>query len=825
MKKYTGLTQSQAKSLLSHHGQNIIVHTQESSFFSAFLHQFIDPMMLLLITAAGLIFFIGDPSDAYLIGGILLFNACVGTFQERKIHKLINTVQKQDTEYALVLRDNREIIIKATDIVPGDYLIMQQGEQVHADGSILHSENLSINEAVLTGEQYPVNKKDDDTIFKGTFVSTGIVHVCVSETGNKTRIGKLHKIAQETVSQTPLQKDLSGVIHIILGAVIGICGLLLLIGIITNRPFAELFAAIVALFICVVPQGLPVIMTLILASSAFSLLKRQFFVKKMSAVDGLARSQVIIFDKTGTLTTNELIVNRVITSTQVYNFSPSEKPLSSYDESFHTLTSAIALLEQHNLSLDTLIPVKGNATDVALCHFIKKCNVDIAQIYSSCAITTLPINIKDRSIVTRSCIRNNEKVLFMMGAPETIMAYCSISPTMLNHYTTLLQEGRRVIAVAQKVVKPSDTVVTDATLLGFIGITETIRDNAGSIIKKLQDAGITTIIATGDKKETALFVAKKTGIITDENLMYDGTLAIDNTTPDLLKKQLFYRMTPEKKIALIKYVQARGLSVAMIGDGFNDAPAVAAANTGIALGNRAADVTKQAASALLLDDGFEHLISIIGQGRHVFLSFKRVILYFFTTNFSEILIVIYSFCLQLPLPLLAPHILWLNLITDGFLDSSLALEPSNSHALEKNWFEKNIHLVDKFLVGRILYQSILVTSIAAYLFTTNYKTGLVQAQTLCLAAMTLCQCAMAINCRSFKKSLFSIGLFSNKTLGFIIVGIITGLIIITSTSWGNSTFKTTPLSGQEWLLLGSLALTLIVLEEIRKLIVYYISKK
>ncbi len=599
---------------------------------------------------------------------------------------------------------------------------------------------------------------------------------------------------------------------------------MLAIGILTNRPFPELFAAIIALFICVVPQGLPVIMTLILASSAFALLKKRFFVKKMSAVDGLARSQVIIFDKTGTLTTNELTVNYIITETETYNLTSQQLPALRENNSFNLLTQAIALLEYSQLNKNVSTVVQGNATDKALCNFIDKLKFDTSSLYNSFTLSTSSVNIKDRAIISRCFLHNNEKILFMMGAPEQIMKYSHIETDLHKQYTSLLDQGLRVIAVAQKVVNPSDTLITDATFLGFIGITENIRHNAAIIIKKIQDAGIKTMIATGDKKETALFVAHQTGVVSNDAFIQDGNLPFDENNESILEKQLFYRMTPEKKIALVKYVQSQNLSVAMIGDGFNDAPAVAIADTGIALGARAADVTKQAASGLLLDDGFEHLISIIAQGRHVFMSFKRVILYFFTTNFSEILIIIYAFCFQLPLPLLAPHILWLNLITDGFLDSSLALEPNSGKDLENNWFERHTKLVDTFLIGRIMYQSLLVTTIAATLFTMHYKTNLAYAQTLCLATMTLCQCAMAINCRSFDKSLFSIGLFSNKTLAIIITGIVSGLGIITSTTWGNSTFKTVLLASHHWILLASLSIGIIILEEIRKFVVRKISQ-
>lgn len=820
MKKYTGLTQLEAKKLLQEYGLNTFTVKKEYSFLHAFLHQFIDPMMLLLIGAATLIFLIGDPSDAYLITGILFFNALVGTYQERKINHLIHTVEHQETQYALVVRDNREIIIRASDIVPGDYLIMQQGEQVHADAQILFAENLSINEAILSGEHIAVEKKFEDIIFKGSFISSGIVHAKVIATGNTTRVGKLNAIAQEISLQTPLQKDLSGVIHIILGAVITICISLLVIGFLTNRPFAELFAAITALFICVVPQGLPVIMTLILASSAFTLLKKHFFVKKMSAVDGLARSQVIIFDKTGTLTTNELSVNYIITSTGTYDIT------DKIDISVicNSLLHAIALLEQHHLAHDDSFSLQSNATDRALCALIQNSSINLTQLFNSTNLSPSSITIKDRNVILRSFVHNNEKTAYIMGAPENVIKYCTVNPTIQIEYERLLQKGCRIIAVAQKKLLHNDTMITNATLLGFIGLTENIRENISSTIAQLQNAGIKIMISTGDKKETALFVANKIGILNHPELAYDGSLLFETTKNDILKYELFYRMTPEKKIALIKTIQSQGFSVAMIGDGFNDAPAVAAADIGIALGIRSADVTKQAAAGLLLEEGFKNIIAIIGQGRHVFLSFKRVILYFFTTNFSEILIVIYVFCFKLPLPLLAPHILWLNLITDGFLDSSLALEPHAHNNLEKKWFERHNILIDKFLIGRIIYQSLIVTSIAAFLFTTHYKANLAHAQTLCLAAMTLCQCAMAINCRSFDKSLFSIGLFSNKTLALILVGITTGLTLITSTSWGNHTFKTVPLTLSEWIMLGTIAIGLIIAEELRKFVVRVIFK-
>lgn len=827
MKNQTGLSRTQAENLLKQYGPNALSSTYTPSFLHSFGRQFIDPMMLLLLGSAVLIFFIGDPSDAYFISGILFFNAIVGTLQERKIDTLINTVKHTQPEYGRVIRDNKEIIINAQEIVPGDYVIIEHGEQIIADATIIKADNALVNEAIITGEQHAISKKEGDILYKGSLLIAGTIHALITATGKHTRAGKLQKITETQDTQTPLQKDISGVISVILGAIVVICVTLLVVGMWTHRPMGELLATIIALFICVVPQGLPVIMTLILASTAFALLKKEFFVKKLNAVDGLSRCNVIVFDKTGTLTTNEPMVSIVITETKKYSVSghgysqdgtvtnkhDNQVTYENADENFKLFLTAIALLTEPETAANNIILKRGNSTDRALNCLLSKCNVNVEEIRNQYIKNRNIHDSYEHGIVSELFDYNNITTLFMMGAPEKIIQ----NSHQENNLTDITSQGMRALAVAYKTITSErDLKEGETILLGYIGISDTIRHGVRNIIEELHKAGIKTIMATGDKEETARIIGTQTGIITDAQLVHSGTQNFDTKDASLAHTQAFYRMTPEKKIELITYLQHHKYTVAMLGDGFNDAPALSLANTGIALGAQASHVAKQASDALLLDNGFHHLIHIIGYGRHVYLSFKRVILYFFTTNFSEILIIVYSFAMQLPLPLLAPHILWLNLITDGFLDSSLALEPRNSHTLEKGWFSKHHSLVNTSLVIRILYQSVLVTSIAAYLFTINYKVSLIHAQTICLAAMTLCQCAMAINCRSFEKSLFSIGFFSNKILMLVISGIVTGLIFITSTAYGNALFRTTALSSNEWFMLTSCAAGIIILEELRK---------
>lgn len=840
----TGLTKIEAHKRALQSGANKVKKKIGRSFLRIFLEQFHDPMIYLLLGSGGIIFFAGEVFDAYIIAGIILLNTVIGTFQEMRIAVVLERLQSFNESHALVIRDGERHLISVTQLVKGDLIIVQQGEYIPADARIVEASNLSVDQSMLTGESDPVIKlettfeklvsvnEQTNMLFMGSYVLSGYAHAVVVAIGKETQLGEIHQTIETSSSEMPLQKDLSSLLQFILGVIVVICFALLAIGVVTGKPFGQLLAALTALFICVVPQGLPVIMTLALVSGAYRMARQKVFAKRLQAVEALGRADVIVLDKTGTLTRNEMMATKVIAGDNEYaatGFGYQEKgqvtcgekqvTFQNSSDALQLMATTVVLLNRSEVSYSKKVKtfsIKGNPSQAAMYIFAKKLGVNEPELLKEYKTEyEIPFNV-EHQYHEGLFKRGSELITLLTGAPETVIKRCvKITEFQEKKLAKLLQEGLRVIAVAQK--KETEK---EFTLLGFYGLSDTLRKEAPGIIKTMQKAGIHVVMATGDNEQTAMHLAKEAHILKEGGAVINGSDFKEKSNIQLLQDikqvKVFSRMLPEDKVRLIDLFKQQGNTVAMIGDGVNDAPALTVAHLGVAMGTTGSDVAKQAADIILLDSSFKSVIVGIEQGRHIFMSFKRVTLYFFTTNFSEVTIMLLALGMNFPLPFLASQILWLNLVTDGFLDCALAMEPREPGLLRADWLQDSPQLITRALVLRIIYQAMVVALISLTVFYYHYKADLVFARTMTLATMTTCQWVMAINCRSFHRSITQIGIASNRWL-FAALAIIPVLFFgVLYTSWGQNLFKVVPLSFTNWQFILAIGVVLLLVEELRK---------
>jgi P-type Ca2+ transporter type 2C len=857
----TGLTSEQARTALLKYGSNKRSQELKESLVTIFINQFKDPLVSLLIISGVILFFVGDTFDVYIILGILLLNATIGAIQENRIAVMVNRLHRFKKNDSLVIRDGKKEMVADENLVPGDLLILQEGESIPADARIIEAYDLTIDEAVLTGESDPVIKgtevlydsnlslhHQDNMVFSGSYVLSGTAKAIIVTTGEKTESGRVDFESATFATQMPLEKDLGNLLKFILWLIVFICLSLLAIGLYTGKPFPELLAALVALFICVVPQGLPVIMTLVLVSGAYRMAKKNVLAKRLQAVEALGRAQVMIIDKTGTLTRNELMVSKVVAGTSVCTVTGSgynqegkivqdgKSPIIS--DELMLMMDAAQLLDRSNISYLSalkLFSIKGNPSEAAMRICAEKAGFFEKQVEQEYAeLFEIPFSA-EYQYHAGFFEKNGKGIVFGIGSPEVMARRCvGIKDEQQQEIDSLLNEGLRVLVVGCKQFDLSDipqdkqdfkrffTGVFDhgLTQLGGFGIQDTLREHASEIITTLKNAGIQIVMATGDNKETATHLARQAGILDSGEQVLEGPqmqrLTDEQMHSYLDNTAVYARVLPADKLRLVTLFQKQGKTTVMIGDGVNDAPSLVVAELGVAMGNTGSEVAKEAADIILLDDSFESIVTGLRQGRHIFYTFKRVILYFFTTNFAEVLVMLVALGSGYPLPLVASQILWLNLVTDGFLDTALSLEEPEHGLLRSTWLKDYPSLISYGLVGRVFYMSILTAAFTFGVFIVYYKAGIVLARTMALATLTCCQWVSAVNCRSLKDSFLSRGIRTNPLLVLALIGVAIGQVAILYIPFLQKIFKTVPLDWQQWQIILLLGGILLIIEEVRK---------
>lgn len=862
----TGLSKEQYKKKLADHGYNQLISKQNLSIFSIFISQFSDPLTYMLFAAAAIIVLVGELLDACIITGILIFNAVVGTVQEKRTEKILGSLQNFFACDCRVIRDNQQQIVANHLIVPGDLIYLEPGEKVPADARIVTATNLTTDESALTGESTPVTKnpetiKDNNIsinqqhniLFAGTYILTGQATAIVFATGKNTQTGKIYEAVETINTQTPLQKELENLSRWILIFIGFMCASLFIIGLINQKPIIDLIVMLTALFICVVPEGLPVVLTIIFVSGAHRMAQQNVLVKKLKAIDGLRKLDVIITDKTGTLTRNEMMVSKVFvnhTSLTVsgtgYFAKGSIENQEKHQQTLEKIALASALLNDTQIEYDKKIKtfkIKGSPTQAAAFIFAQKVNPLIQEAIQNIAIDyTIPFDTAYKYAAV-FCQIDNQAQVFVLGAPEVLEEKFKHDPQFKNQLTLYMEKGYRVVAIGQKTfthqtkhTSQNDKLTqeenlhahhklieSDIEFLGLLAINDEPRDNLDAVMKQVIQANIQVIMATGDHPQTAFYIAEQVGITNNEQHIItsqDFEKLDDRQALELFKNQNFVcaRFLPQDKLRLVNLFRNQGKIVATTGDGINDVPALVASDISIAMGTIGTQLTKQTADMILLNDSFEGIIYAIEQSRTMFDALRRAILYFLTSNASEVFIVFFALAYNTPLPLLPSQILLLNLMTDGFLDAALAMEPIHPTSLEKI-DRKNMHLFDAKTAYTTLLLAFPAGFISFLIFISLYKHDLALARTISFVTMVMFQWFNAFNCRSEKKSIFTIGVFSNFWLCVVSVTIMGLLYLIVYTTPMQYIFKTVPLQRHHWLYASIIASTVLIGKEIHKIFI------
>ncbi|KKS96581.1 hypothetical protein A3B05_02085 [Candidatus Giovannonibacteria bacterium RIFCSPLOWO2_01_FULL_43_160] len=860
-----GLTKEEATKRLKEYGQNYLPEGKVTSLHIIFLRQFQSPLIYILLAASIIVFAMGETIDGSIILTVLIFNAIVGTIQEGKAQNTLRALKKFVETKATVLREGKELIISDSEVVPGDIIILQEGDKAPADARIIAAANLKIDEAALTGESEPVHKIADtlerdglpiteqkNMIFKGTHVLAGNGRAIVVATGIETVIGKISKEIAAIDTEIPLKTNIRYLSRLIIITVAGISALLFFLGIVSGKSVKEMFTTIVSLSVSIIPEGLPIVMTLILATGVWRMSKRNALVKKLQAVEALGQARVIAVDKTGTITKNEMVIQKVYLDGKFFEIGGiGYEPKGAIQLNGNVVDSvnhpellfagkiAAFCASAHVMfsEEEKVWRVAGDPTEAAMLVLAQKLGFykdDLER--ESPLVGEIPFDYKLKYHATIHRF-DGQKFLAVVGAPEVILNLSQISKEekqkLESVFLSMSQEGLRIIALAEtrdapEILAPEE--IKSLTFVGFFGMKDALRPEVAGAMQKAVSAGIRVVMITGDHKVTARAIAKEAGIYQDGDTILTGQ-DIDAFSDNELSEKLagtsvFARVTPEHKLRIIKAYKARGEIVAMTGDGVNDAPSLVAADLGVAMGKIGTEVAKEASDIVLLDDNFGSIVSAVEEGRSIYKTIKKVILYLFSTSLGEALTITGALLLGYPLPLLPAQIIWLNFVTDGFLDVALAMEPKEEGLLRGNFERPKKYLVDKLMAQRMFIMAIPMMIGTLFLFQKYFSAGggsafggendLAKAWTISLTTLAVFQWFNAWNCRHESKSIFQMNPFSNKFLVGATLIIISLQLLVIYNPLMQKILRTIELSFSEWAIIIPIAASIVLVEEIRK---------
>ena len=789
-----GLNTKQVESLFAKHGPNKLREKKKKTLLQRFLEQFKDVMILILIAAAIISFVVAcvekNPSEFFepaLILLIVLINAAMGVVQESKAEKALEALQNLSAPHARVIRDGKQTVIAATELVPGDIILLEAGDFIPADARLLESASLKSEESALTGESVPSEKdasfvaKPDsplgdraNMVFSGCTITYGTARAVVTATGMDTEMGKIANLLDgEQEGLTPLQKKLAD-----LGKYLGIvalaaCGVVFIIGLIEKIPALKIFMTSVSLAVSAIPEGLPAIVTIVLSIGVQRMVKKNAIIRKLPAVETLGGASVICSDKTGTLTQNRMtLVKAYLDGGEITDIN------SQNDESIRKLLAYGTLCSDGDIEVNgDKVSHFGDPTETAIvyaAHVNGMTKVALNSKYER--LFTLPFD-SDRKLMSTVNVIDGKKVVIVKGAFDVMAKRCvsgDIEKARLIN-DKMSRDALRVLAIGYKIIdnvpeNPDTTSLeTGLNFMGLVGMIDPPRPEAKEAVAICRKAGIKPVMITGDHVVTASAIAKELGILLDGDLAITGA-ELDNMSDSELDSKVehisvYARVSPENKIRIVKAWQRKEQIVSMTGDGVNDAPALKAADIGCAMGITGTDVAKGAADMTLTDDNFATIVVAVKEGRGIYANIKKVVGFLLGTNIGEILTVLVAMLVWHISPLESMQLLWINLVTDSLPAIALGMEAVEKDVMDKAPKPKNEGLFANGYGLRIIIQGFMFggLSIAAYALG-KYFTGTHQGgQTLAFMVLALSQVVQAFNMRS-EHSLFKIGPFTNKNL-------------------------------------------------------------
>ncbi len=865
---HAGLSNDEAQKRREVHGPNELPAGRPDPLYLIFFRQFQSPLIYILLAASAIVFFLGDIVDGFVILFVLIFNAVIGAIQEGKAQDALLALRKFAETQAAVLRSGTETIVADRELVPGDVIVLQAGDRVPADARVLESKTLQVDEAALTGESLPVHKQEAviadgnvapgellNMVFKGTSVTSGLGKAVVVATGLETEIGKISQEIAVIDTEIPLKKDIRNLSRFLLWATALISATFFLSGVYLGRSVEEMFTTVVALAVSFIPEGLPLVLTIVLAAGVWRMARRNALIKKMQAVEALGQAQVIAVDKTGTITRNEMIVREVFVGGKTYfiggtGYEPKGEVRMGeniIDPANHGDLLLAGKLAAFCASARAIFSnelgrwrVTGDPTEAAMAVVAEKIGFhkdDIER--ESPIIHELPFDYKNKYHATVHRV-GDKNFITVAGAPEAVL---ELAEKILweskeekfdekrykeieKIFHDMSRRGLRVVAFAFKEV-PKETAkeieketLKGLTFGGFYGMADSLRPEVPEAVQRAKDAGIKVVMITGDHRLTAEAIAKQAGIWEEGSKVLTGA-DIDILQEEALAQELagvsvFARVTPEHKMKIIKAYRKRGEIIAMTGDGVNDAPSLVAADLGVAMGKIGTDVAKEAADIVLLDDNFGSIVSAVEEGRSMFKTIQKVVLFLISTNLGEVVLIAVAIFGGLPLPLLPVQILWLNLVSDPFPGAALAMEPKEDNLLGKTFKRRSRGIVDDLMVWRTILMLIPMAIGAFYLFKQYYLFDLAKAQTIALTSLAVFQWLNAWNVRSETESILGAKMFANRFLIWATLLVAALQLLVIYLPPLQAIFHTVPLSLREWGWILLIALSIIVVEEARK---------
>lgn len=851
-----GLTTAQASERLSTYGRNELDEGEKRGLFAKFIDQFKDLMILILLVAAALSVIAEGAhgvTDAIIILAVVVLNAGFGVYQEGQAEAAIEALKDMSSPMARVRRDGHVIEIDSKDLVPGDIVLLEAGDVVPADMRLLEAASLKIEEAALTGESVPVDK--DLTVevaadagigdrlnmaYQNSNVTYGRGSGVITNTGMYTEVGKIaDMLANADETQTPLKQSMEQLSKVLTYLVIVVAIITFLVSVLVQgeQPLQGLMTA-VALAVAAIPEGLPAIVTIVLSMGTTTLAKRNSIVRKLPAVETLGSTEIIASDKTGTLTMNQMTVEKIYTNGELKSAATE---LASDDHTLRIMTFA------NDTKIDPDGKLLGDPTETALVQFGLDHNFDVREaLKNQPRVAELPFDSERKLMTTVHNEADGTYFVAVKGAPDQLLKRITkieengqVRPITEADKTAILttnknmaQEALRVLMMAYKIVDQVPTMETevvesDLIFAGLVGMIDPERPEAAQAVAVAKEAGIRPIMITGDHQDTAEAIAKRLGII-DENDTTDHVLTgaeLDELTDEDFQKvfkqyAVYARVSPEHKVRIVKAWQNDGKVVAMTGDGVNDAPSLKTADIGIGMGITGTEVSKGASDMVLADDNFATIIVAVEEGRKIFSNIQKSIQYLLSANMAEVFTIF--FATLLGWDVLQPvHLLWINLVTDSLPAIALGVEPPEPGIMSHKPRGRQSNFFDGGVLSAVLYQGILQTILVlgVYAFGIKFPEHAgdnaaihADALTMAFATLGLIQLVHAYNVKSVYQSIFTVGFFKNKTFNWAIPVAFILLMITIVVPGFNSLFHVAHLSTTQWLavVIGSLLMLVIV---------------
>lgn len=862
----TGLTAQQAAKRLEQYGANVFPAHKSPTVFQIFLHQFLNPLIYILVAASLVSIALGDFTDAFFIGLVLLVNAVIGTIQEFGAEKSAQALREMTAAKAAVERDGEMYEVDAESLVLGDIVVLESGRKVPADLRLISSHALEVDESLLTGESLPVLKSHElvhspettlgdrkNMAFTGTLVTKGRAKGVVVATALQTELGKIADSLIDGVSAKPplliRMEKFTTKIAIFLLVVTSLMALFLLS---KGQHWHEVMMFSVALAVAAIPEGLPVALTVALAIASRRMAKRNVIVRKLPAVEALGSCTFIATDKTGTLTVNQMTIQKVaipqvdplfisgsgLDPQGAIELAKNSDQMQQKRILQDLLISGVLCNESHLAQKETGWVGTGDAVDLAFLVLAHKADIKPEVIRDNAKlIDEIPFEPQNQYAATLH-ETSGKKLISVKGALERLLPMCGLMRTpegdiaintvsITQQADRLAEQGYRVLALASGLSASEDLTLEaqlqNLTFLGVVGMIDPLRPEAAEAIASCKSAGIDVAVVTGDHPKTSLSIARSLGLAQEMTEVVSGP-QLKSVTSASEKEQLieaarvFARVEPQQKLEIVQHLLRRGRFVAVTGDGANDAPALKAANVGVAMGKSGTDVAKETADLIITDDRFASIVAGIEEGRIAYANVRKVVYLLISTGAAEILMFSLSMAFGTPLPLTAVQILWLNLVTNGIQDVGLAFEPGEGDELSRRPRKPDEPVFNRLMLERVILSALVMGGVSFWFFDSLMKSGvsLESARNSTLLLMVLFENVMVGNCRSETKSAFKLNPFRNPVLLFGTIAAQLIHIAAMYTPGFKDVLGVGPVDLYEWLRLFAMAISVLFVIEVYK---------